>query len=52
MMPLLFREFAYSINKRLGGLEILKLIFLPQVVLRDHFPTLEFGLQFCDLLRR
>ena len=39
MMPLLFGDFAYSINKGLRRLEILKLILLTQVVLRDHFPT-------------
>jgi hypothetical protein len=50
MMPLLFGEFTHSIHKRLSRFEILKLIFLSQVMLGDNFPAVKLGLQFRYLL--
>jgi hypothetical protein len=49
VMPLLFREIGYAINKRLRLFEVLEFVFLPQVVLLHNFPTLELGLEFCNL---
>jgi hypothetical protein len=50
MMSLLFRELAYAIDKLQGLAKVSELKSFPQVVLIDHFPSLQFAKKVSYLL--
>src|SRR6267143_3971766 len=52
VMPLLLRQFADSIDKRLRLFKIFEFVFLAQMMLADDFPTVNPGLKCCNLLSR
>ena len=50
MMPLLFRQLADAVNKLLGLAKVSELKILSQVVLIDHFPSIQFAKKVSYLL--
>jgi len=50
MMTLLFRQLADAVNKLLGLAKVSELKILSQVVLIDHFPSIQFAKKVSYLL--